>query len=92
MFIFSDPFSWDESVSTPDLWLGGKSEGEYAGRGLDVIGRLFSGKNKLIQPQLDVVEQGAVSWKIRKNGKFMGVNHFPVHCRQTLTTLSQGRD
>ena len=66
MFIFSDPFSWDESVSTPDLWLGGKSEGEYAGRGLDVISRLFSGKNKLIQPQLDVVEQGAVSWKIRK--------------------------
>jgi hypothetical protein len=46
--------------------LGGTSEGEYAGRGLDVISKLFSGKNGLIQPQLRVVEQGAVSWKIRK--------------------------
>lgn len=66
MFMFSDPFSWDESVSHPESWLGGKTYGTYPGRGIDTIARLFSGQDKIFDPPLEITARSNVSWKIRK--------------------------
>ena len=66
MFMFSDPFSWDESVSDAELWLGGKTHGRYKGRGMDNIRRFFSGEDGIFDPPLKIVDQSDVSWKIRK--------------------------
>ena len=66
LFAFSDPFSWDESISHPDLWIGGKHQGLLKGRGLDVMQRLFAGEADIFKPVLEIVNSGAVSWKIRK--------------------------
>jgi len=45
MFLFSDPFSWDESVVNSKLWLSGKTDGKYEGRGIDNICRILSGED-----------------------------------------------
>jgi hypothetical protein len=66
MFVFSDPFSWDETVLPPDLWIGGKNGGKYNGRGIDCMGRIFSGEDRIFDPPLEITEKGNVSWKIRK--------------------------
>lgn len=66
MFMFSDPFSWDESVSAPEKWLGGTLEGPYQGRGFDNVKRLFSGEDKIFDPGFTVSETGDILWKIRK--------------------------
>jgi SAM-dependent methyltransferase len=66
MFMFSDPFSWDASVSEPGLWIGGKPYGQNNGRGMDNIQRLFSGEDGIFDPPLKVMEQRDVPWKIRK--------------------------
>lgn len=66
MFVFSDPFSWDESVSVPDLWLSGGTNGQNAMRGMDSMSRYFSGKGGIFDPPLQILEKGHVSWKIRK--------------------------
>ncbi|MBW1828738.1 MAG: methyltransferase domain-containing protein [Deltaproteobacteria bacterium] len=66
MFLFSDPFSWDATISDPELWLSGRTEGKYKGRGLDNISRLFSGEDGIFVPPLGICEKGSVAWKIRK--------------------------
>lgn len=66
MFVFSDPFSWDASVSRPDKWLGGRNRGKFKGRGMDVMKRLFSGEENVFQPPLAIDGEGLVEWKIRK--------------------------
>lgn len=66
MFMFSDPFSWDESVSAPEKWLGGTLEGKYKGRGIDNIKMLFSGENHIFDPGFSVRKTGSILWKIRK--------------------------
>jgi ubiquinone/menaquinone biosynthesis C-methylase UbiE/uncharacterized protein YbaR (Trm112 family) len=65
-FVFSDPFSWDETVSTPDLWIGGTYNGHYNGRGLDCMRRIVTGENGVFIPPMDIIENGHVAWKIRK--------------------------
>ena len=65
-FIFSDPFSWDENVSHPDSWIGGSREGMNPGRGAAAIRRLMSSDTRLFNPPLEIVEEGDISWKIRK--------------------------
>jgi len=65
-FVFSDPFSWDATVSDPELWLGGKTEGKHKGRGIDNISRLFAGEDGIFDPPLEICEKGNVAWKIRK--------------------------
>jgi len=65
-FIFSDPFSWDESVSHPDSWIGGSPDGLNPGRGADAMRRLMGSEKTLFSPPLDIVEEGDISWKIRK--------------------------
>ena len=66
MFVFSDPFSWDESVSDPENWLSGGLNGNGSLRGLDSISRYFSGKDKIFHPPLKILSKGNVPWKIRK--------------------------
>ena len=65
-FLFSDPFSWDEAVSTPDLWLGGRNSGPFQGHGMDNICRLLQDNNGVFSPGFDIREKGEVLWKIRK--------------------------
>ncbi len=66
MFLFSDPFSWDASVSSPEQWLGGNGTGRYSARGIDTMRRFFTGEYGVFDPPLNITAQGDVSWKIRK--------------------------
>jgi SAM-dependent methyltransferase/uncharacterized protein YbaR (Trm112 family) len=66
MFVFSDPFSWDESVSDPDYWLSGGTNGNGSRRGIDSISQYFSGKDEIFNPPLEILNKGSVPWKIRK--------------------------
>ena len=65
-FLFSDPFSWDETVSHPDLWLGGKNEGPFKGFGINNICRMLQGNSGIFSPGFSIKETGQVLWKIRK--------------------------
>ena len=65
-FVFSDPFSWDESVSLPDTWLSGRTEGKYKGFGIDNITRIMRGDGGIIDPPLTIADKKDVAWKIRK--------------------------
>lgn len=65
-FLFSDPFSWDESVSNPELWLGGKNEGPDKGFGIDNICRMLMEPTGVFAPGFQLRETGQVLWKIRK--------------------------
>lgn len=65
-FLFSDPFSWDESVSSADLWLGGRNNGPYQGFGMDNIHRLLENGSGVFTPSFKVRQTGQVLWKIRK--------------------------
>jgi len=66
MFVFSDPFSWDESVSDPDTWISGGTNGNGNRRGIDSVSRYFSGRDHVFDPPLEILEKGSVPWKIRK--------------------------
>ncbi|SCY34995.1 class I SAM-dependent methyltransferase [Desulfoluna spongiiphila] len=66
MFVFSDPFSWDEGVSDPGVWLSGRTEGPFTGRGIDNISRLMAGDGGTFHPPFEILDQGDVDWKIRK--------------------------
>lgn len=65
-FLFSDPFSWDEAVSSPDLWLGGKTQGTFKGYGMENICSLLQGESGTFSPGFRIKETGQVLWKIRK--------------------------
>jgi SAM-dependent methyltransferase len=66
MFLFSDPFSWDEAVSPPERWLSGNGNPQYSARGIDTLRRLFAGEYGVFDPPLDIRNEGSVAWKIRK--------------------------
>jgi 2-polyprenyl-3-methyl-5-hydroxy-6-metoxy-1,4-benzoquinol methylase len=66
MFVFSDPFSWDEDFVDPELWLSGKTDGKYACRGLETMKRLFAGEDGILNPPLRIKAEKNVAWKIRK--------------------------
>ncbi len=65
-FLFSDPFSWDETVSSPDLWLGGTNEGPFKGSGMENVCRMLQDDNGIFSPGFGIQETGGVQWKIRK--------------------------
>ncbi|MBN1904667.1 MAG: methyltransferase domain-containing protein [Deltaproteobacteria bacterium] len=67
-FLFSDPFSWDETVSHPDLWLGGRNKGPFKGFGMDNISRMLQEGDGIFSPPFSIQETGAIQWKIRKTG------------------------
>ncbi|MCG8641800.1 MAG: methyltransferase domain-containing protein [Desulfobacterales bacterium] len=65
-FLFSDPFSWDETVSSPDLWLSGRNNGPGKGRGMENICRIMTEDPQVFNPVFTIQRTGDVLWKIRK--------------------------
>jgi SAM-dependent methyltransferase/uncharacterized protein YbaR (Trm112 family) len=71
--LFSDPFSWSREAARENEWLGGKSTGAYAGRGMENIVALLRGDKGGISPKWQIEQQGHVWWKIRTH-----CNHFEL--------------
>jgi uncharacterized protein YbaR (Trm112 family) len=69
-FLFADPFSWSASAAPEERWLGGTTTGEYAGRGIDNVRRLLSGKDRLLTPAWEVAREGSITWMMRTH-----INH-----------------
>ncbi len=65
-FLFSDPFSWDESVSSPDLWLGGTLDGPFKGFGMENVCHLLEDAQGPFAPGFTIEDKGQLLWKIRK--------------------------
>jgi uncharacterized protein YbaR (Trm112 family) len=72
-FVLSDPFSWSTEVAGEEDWLGGKATAPYAGRGIDNITALLTGKDRQLLPSWHITRQGHVWWKIRTHA-----NHFEL--------------
>ncbi len=70
-FLLSDPFSWSEEAAREEEWLGGKTTGPYAGKGLDNVIALLSADRNHLPPTWDITSSGHVWWKIRTH-----TNHF----------------
>jgi len=70
-FLLSDPFSWSEEAAPEEEWLGGRTIGPHAGRGLDNIMAMLDGNPGHLPPRWDVTSHGQVWWKIRTHS-----NHF----------------
>jgi len=66
-FLFASPFSWAVSAAPEELWLGGKTSGEYAGRGVDNVRSLLEGKGGIIVPPWRISRTGSVEWKMRSH-------------------------
>ena len=66
-FLFADPFSWSSAAATEDRWLGGTTTGMYAGRGLDNVRALLTGKNKILTPAWEITREGNITWKMRSH-------------------------
>ena len=70
-FLLSDPFSWSEETAPEEEWLGGTTNGPYAGKGLDnIVALLNDGRNRL-SPRWNITSRGEVWWRIRTHA-----NHF----------------
>ncbi len=71
--LFSDPFSWSTEVAEEHDWLGGTSEGNHAGRGMDNLKALLQEDGNILKPAWEINQQGQVWWKIRTH-----CNHFEL--------------
>lgn len=72
-FLLSDPFSWSTEAAPVDQWLGGVSDGRYAGQGLANVARLLTDCRGALVPVWKVNESGSVWWKIRTH-----CNHYEL--------------
>ncbi len=72
-FLISDPFSWSSDVAKQEDWLGGISEGAYAGKGIDNIRSLLTTGGEGFLPEWKVEKQDHIWWKIRNHK-----NHFEL--------------
>ncbi len=72
-FVFSDPFSWSTEAAPPEEWLGGTSDGRFAGKGLKNVVALLADEGGELAPAWKVDEPGSVWWKIRTHS-----NHFEL--------------
>ena len=72
-FLLSDPFSWSVEAAPAEAWLGGTSEGRFAGRGQANIARLLADPAGERAPVWQVDEPGHVWWKIRTHA-----NHYEL--------------
>ena len=81
--VFSDPFSWDESVTSPELWIGGRPDGPFPGRGIDGVRHILTGQNGIFTPPLKITASGTVPWTIRKTENLREhiTSHFLVGSR-----------
>ncbi|WP_320044197.1 methyltransferase domain-containing protein [uncultured Desulfobacter sp.] len=85
-FLFSDPFSWDESVNSPEFWLGGTNEGPFKGFGMDNICRILQDSESVFSPGFAIQDMGQVLWKIRKTQNLWEhiISQFVVAQRETI--------
>ncbi len=65
--LISDPFSWSEEVAPVSEWLGGKTEGEFKGFGIDNVTKILEGYGNHLSPEWKVKEKGLINWKIRNH-------------------------
>jgi len=68
-FLISDPFSWSSDVAKEEAWLGGTTEGAYAGKGVDNIRSLLTTGGEEFLPKWKIEKQGHIWWKIRNHKK-----------------------
>ena len=66
-FLFADPFSWSKEYSPEEAWLGGRTEGAFAGRGIDNVRDLLTDEAGPIQPAWSIQQAGRLPWKIRNH-------------------------
>lgn len=66
-FLFASPFSWANSPAPEELWLGGKSGGEYRGRGAENVRALLEGQGGIISPPWRIARSGTIEWKMRSH-------------------------
>nr|WP_320191106.1 methyltransferase domain-containing protein [uncultured Desulfobacter sp.] len=85
-FLFSDPFSWDENVNSPEFWLGGTNEGPFKGFGMDNICRILQDPESVFSPGFAIQDMGQVLWKIRKTQNLWEhiTSQFVVAQRETI--------
>jgi SAM-dependent methyltransferase len=72
-FLLSDPFSWSVEAAPVDQWLGGKRDGQYAGKGLANVAALLADGQGELAPAWRVDDPGSVWWKIRTHS-----NHYEL--------------
>jgi len=70
-FLLSDPFSWSEDTAGEEEWLGGKTSGRFAGRGLDNVMSLLQDGGNGMPHAWSISSHGHVWWKIRTHS-----NHY----------------
>lgn len=70
-FLLSDPFSWSEEAAKEEEWLGGKTSGSYAGKGIDNVMALLTKERDQFPPAWEIEGHGHVWWKIRTHA-----NHY----------------
>lgn len=63
----ASPFSWSAGTTPEERWLGGRSDGDYPGRGIDNLRLLLQGKGGILSPPWEVVAEGAVQWLMRSH-------------------------
>lgn len=66
-FLFADPFSWSTASAPEERWLGGTTTGKYAGRGLDNVRALLTGKDKILTPAWKIAREGNITWAMRSH-------------------------
>jgi uncharacterized protein YbaR (Trm112 family) len=64
-FLFADPFSWSTTAAPEERWLGGTTTGKYAGRGIENVRQLLTGKDKILNPSWSIRGDGSISWAMR---------------------------
>jgi uncharacterized protein YbaR (Trm112 family) len=71
--LVSDPFSWSVEYANEEDWLGGRSHGAYAGKGLDGVQAILESRSGEVSPRWTVERRGSVWWKICNHR-----NHFEL--------------
>jgi len=66
-FLFADPFSWSATAAPEERWLGGTTAGKYAGRGIDNVRLLLTGKDKILSPAWQIKSEGSITWMMRSH-------------------------
>ena len=72
-FLISDPFSWSADAAEEEAWLGGVTEGAYAGKGINNIRSLLTTGGEGFLPIWKVEKRDHIWWKIRNHK-----NHFEL--------------
>lgn len=80
--LLSDPFSWSEETAPPEQWLGGTTQGRFAGKGRGNIISLLTEENGDLCQRWQLEATGKTWWKIRNH-----TNHYELiqSCYLTAT-------